>query len=389
MSIDDIRKKQPIRVHRAVFLSIIILPAVSTALFYLLRSNKGVMDWAALYVSAPIRGVLGLLSSIYPFSLMEVLCAAGIAWFIYYIVKTIIVTARRRDKMKLLAKRLLPLAVAILYVLAAFNWLWSSGYHATSFAERYGFSNDGAAVDDLIAVTAMFASKANEMSSLVNRDDEGRCIEDRREFFSASSLIYQNLFKEYPGLEGRLYRPKPMMFSWLMSRTGYTGIYFALTGESNINTNAPVFLMPATVAHEMAHQRGIFSEDEANFVGIMSSISSGYIAYEYAGYMMGLMYLRNALIFADYDAWSYVTQNLAPEVIRDLQDHFDFWQSQRTVKTGVDLFDRILTTMTETLKDTVDSVYDGFLKSQDQELGLQSYGACVDLLVEYFTTPNS
>ena len=30
------------------------------------------------------------------------------------------------------------------------------------------------------------------------------------------------------------------------------------------------------------------------------------------------------------------------------------------------------------------AVYEGFLQSYDQELGLKSYGACVDLLVNYY-----
>ena len=343
------------------------------------------MDWIALRVSAPIRGVFGLLTSVYPFSLMEILCAAAAIWFIYYIVKTIIATARRRGKLKLLARRILPLAVAILYVWAAFCWLWNSGYHASGFAERHGFSGGGVAVDDLIATASLFAAKANELSLMVMRDEDGRYIEDRREFFAVSSQIYRNLFIEYPDLEGRLYNPKPMMFSWLMSRTGYTGIYFALTGESNININAPVFLMPATVAHELAHQRGVFSEDEANFVGILACLTSGYAVYEYSGYLMGLAYLRNALFSVDFQAWADISGSLSFEVSRDLQDNYDYWQSQKTVETGLEFFDNVLTAVTETVSNTVETVYDGYLKAQNQELGIRSYGACVDLLVEYYS----
>ncbi len=31
-----------------------------------------------------------------------------------------------------------------------------------------------------------------------------------------------------------------------------------------------------------------------------------------------------------------------------------------------------------------DAVYEGFLQSYDQKLGMRSYGACVDLLVNYY-----
>ena len=370
---------------RAVYIAICVLPAILTILFYALRSNTGVMDRIAMRVASPIRGALGLFSSVYPFSLMEILIAVSVIWLIYYIVRTIIVTTRRRGKLKILGKRLLVVAVAALYVWGLFCWLWNIGYHASGFAEKNGFAGGGVSAEDLAAVTRLFASRANELAPLVQRDEEGSYIEDRREIFDISPLIYQHVFNEYPNLEGRLFRPKSMIFSWLMSRTGYTGIYFALTGESNINTRAPLFLMPATIAHELAHQRGVFAEDEANFVGILACVTSNYTVYEYAGYMSGLMYLRNALITADFQAWLDISDSLCDEINRDLQEHSEYWQSQKTVETGVDFLDTVLTAVTGTVSDAVNTAYDGFLRSQSQELGLQSYGACVDLLVEYFS----
>ena len=377
--------RQAVKLPSAAHAAVCVFPAVLTVLFYALRSNKSAIDWTSAHVSAPIRGVLSFFSSVYPFSLMEVMCVAAGIWLIYYIVKTIVVTIRRREKLKILSKRLLTIAAVVLYVWGLFCWLWNSGYHASSFAEKNDLVNNGVTVSDLYAVTSLFAEKANELSLLVKRDDDGRYIEDRLEIFDISTLIYSNIAIEYPSLDGRLYKPKPMMFSWLMSRTGYTGIYFALTGESNINTRAPVFLMPATIAHELAHQLGVAAEDEANFAGILACVTSGYTAYEYAGYLLGLMYLRNALFQADFQKWADIGISLSAEVNRDLQDNYEYWQSQKTVETGVEFFDNVLTTLTETVSDAVTNVYDGYLKSQNQELGVRSYGACVDLLVGYFS----
>ena len=368
-----------------VYIAICALPAILTILFYLCRSDSGAMDWAAMHISAPIRRVLSLLSSVYPFSMMEILCAAAVIWLIYYITRTIVMVVRRRGKLKILLKRVTAIMVIALYAWCMFSWLWNSGYSARGFAEKNGFTGGGVSVEHLAAVTRLFAEKSNEFSLLVIRDEDSRYIEDRKGFFDISPLIYQNIMAEYPSLEGKVQRPKSMMFSWLMSRTGYTGIYFALTGESNINTRAPTFLMPATIAHELAHQLGVFAEDEATFVGIMASVTSGYDVYEYAGYMMGLMYLRSALYSVDSDAWAEISGILRDEVILDLQENYNYWESQKTVDTGAALFDNLLTSMTETLSDTVNTIYDGYLKAQNQELGVRSYGACVDLLVEYYS----
>ncbi|MDR2572519.1 MAG: DUF3810 domain-containing protein [Oscillospiraceae bacterium] len=374
-----------------VKIAICVLPVIITALFYALRSSKDAMDWAVYFISTPIRGFFGLLSSIYPFSIMEVICTAGGVFIIYYIIKSIRDTARRRNKWKLLGKRLLPILVIACYIWGAFCWLWNSGYHASGFAERYDFSGDGISWEELAAVTLHFADKANELAELIERDEDGRYIADRREMFANSVYIYRNITDEFPSLKGKLYAPKPMLYSWLMSITRYSGMYFALTGEAMINTHPPITYMPATVAHEHAHQLGIFAEDEANFVGIVACVTSENIVFEYAGYMLGLNYLLGALMFDSNifssglsTEWYEVINSLSENVIRDRQENAEFWATRTTFDVGVDFISNVLTTVAETTSEAVNTVYDGFLKSQSQELGIRSYGACVDLLVEYF-----
>ena len=376
---------QRIKIPRGVIIAVCVLPAVITALFYALSPLRGVMDWTALHISAPMRGFFGALSAIYPFSMMEIFGTALGIWLIYYLVKTIMVTVRRRGKWKILGVRLLPVGVAALYLWGMFCWLWNSGYHAPGFAERNGFSSGGVSAQSLVEVTSLFAEKANELSQLVERDEDGKYIGNRREMFAASLDIYENAAAEFPALEGRLYRPKPMMYSWVMSRTGYSGMYFALTGESNINTYVPLSIMPYVVAHEHAHQLGIFAEDEASFVGILACVTSGDIVFEYAGYLTGLMNLLNALSRDNAEAWREIADTLTDEVSKDWHEYYEFWQSQKRFETGIDFLDDILTTVTVSVSDAVDAVYDGYLKSHKQELGIKSYGACVDLLVEYFT----
>lgn len=377
-------KLPAIKLPRGIIIAICVLPVVITGLYYALRPVSSIMDWVATHISAPIRGFSGLLSSIYPFSVTEVLLAVAVVWLIYFIIKTAMVTARRRGKMKILSKRLLPVIVVAVYIWGLFCWLWNSGYHAPGFAEKNGFTGNGIAISDLIAVTKLFADKANEYASLVQRDEDGRYIEDRRTMFAASTDVFDELISEFPCLNGRLHAPKSMMFSWLMSRTGYTGMYFAITGEANINTRMPGTLMPATVSHEHAHQLGVFAEDEANFIGLAACLTSGNPVFEYAGYLQGLMYLIPALSIEDPETCNEISTGLSDEVKKDWQENYDYWESQKRVETGIEFLDNILTSVTVKMSDTVDTVYDGFLKSQSQDLGIRSYGACVDLLVEYF-----
>jgi len=381
-----------IRIPFGVKIAICVFPVVLTALFYLLRSSRTVMDWVVTYISSPMRRFFGLISSIYPFSIMEIVSTAAVIFLVYYIIKSIIDTSRRREKWKLLGKRLLPILVIACYIWGLFCWLWSSGYFSTGFGERYDFSDDGVAYEDLLVVTQFFADKANEFAELVPRDEDGQYVANRRTMFEESLHIYKNISQEFPSLTGRLYSPKPMLYSWFMSITGYAGMYFALTGESMINTEPPGTYMPATVAHEHAHQLGVFSEAESNFVAILACISSDNVTFQYAGYMSGLNYLLNAIMFDNYpfsssvsEEWTEVVSSLSANVINDQRENAIFWATRTNITTGIDFIDRFLTSVAETTNDAVNSMYDNFLKSHNQELGIKSYGACVDLLVEYFT----
>ena len=125
-------------------------------------------------------------------------------------------------------------------------------------------------------------------------------------------------------------------------------------------------MLPSTIAHEMAHQRGVNSEEEANFAAIAACITSDIPVYEYSGYLLGLDYLIDTLSGADPYAYRRITLKLNDDVLRDLKDNNDYWLSQHTQAT-----------------ETVTAVYDGYLKSNGVESGINSYGACVDMLVTW------
>ena len=163
-------------------------------------------------------------------------------------------------------------------------------------------------------------------------------------------------------------KAKPIFFSKLQSRMGFTGMYFPFTGEANVNVDAPAVLFPATVAHEMAHQRMVASELEANFVCVAACLSSDNVTYQYSGAMWGLIHLCNALYPVDRDGWYEITARyFTPELATDWNDNNSYWRN-----------------LDSQVEEVAEQAYDSFLKGNGQELGMRSYGACVDLLVAYY-----
>ena len=212
-----------------------------------------------------------------------------------------------------------------------------------------------------------FTQQVNAAAQAVPRDGDGLFAATRDEIFAASTGIYENSYEEFPFLHQEDREPKRMLFSKALSAMGFTGYYAGFTGESVLNVDSPACMLPVTIAHELAHQRGIASEQECNFIAIAVSTASGNPLYVYSGYLSGYVHLSNALYRADRERWRALRSELAPEVLLDLQYNSAYWDQW---ESPVD--------------DVSQAVYDALLKSYGQADGVQSYGTVVDLLVAYY-----
>ncbi|MFT4105167.1 MAG: DUF3810 domain-containing protein [Lacrimispora sp.] len=356
---------------RRIWLYILLAlpPAVLMALYYILNDRKHIMDWVLANISLPYRDMAAQITAFGPFqyfSVAEMLITFLILWALYFIVKSIIILKRSSNRLLNLGHRFYIIAVIALYIVAAHFWMWDSGYHSTSLAEKTDLDSGGITTEQLTEVTRYFAEKANELSSHVKRDADNRFHESRQTCFTPGKDLYTNIVKEFPALEGSNSVPKAMMYSKLMSASGFSGIYIALTGEMNINIDIPAPFIPVTIAHEMSHQRGVNSEAEANFASIAACITSDNPIYEYSGYLLGLIYLTNDLSKADPHAYGQITSTFNENVTQDWNENNDYWNSRETPAT-----------------EAVTTMYDSYLKSNGVAAGVRSYNDCVVMLVSW------
>lgn len=352
-----------------LYVLLALLPTFLIVLYYILSDRKQVMDWVLTNISLPYRAAAAHVTSIGPFqyfSLAEVLLTLFVLLVLYFIVKTIFILIRHPNRLLNLRRRLYIIIVIALYIVAANSWIWDSGYRGTDFVEKTGLNSNGITVSQLAEVTELFAEKANELSTQVKRDANKHFNEDTKNYFELEKDLYASIEKEFPELSGETFPFKAMIYSKLMSACGFSGVYIALTGEVNINVDSPACLIPATIAHEMAHQRGVNFEDEANFCAIAACITSNIPVYEYSGYLLGLTYLADNLNKADPNAFRQIISKFNANVIQDWNDIGDYSINNETPVT-----------------ETVTAVYDEYLKSNGIDSGVNSYGACVDMLVSW------
>lgn len=341
-------------------LYVLLAGGAAQGLFLLLRRDRASMDTAASLATGVRRAVSALADPL-PFSLAELLCTALGVWVLVMAVVTVRGQLQGR---RVLARRLLGLAALAVWIWAGVSWLWGVHYYASSFSDKSGLAAEPVTTEELEATTLWFAEGANRTGRLVERDSSGRLAADSAAIMESASDSLAALTEEYPFLDGPARQPKPAVYSWFMSAAGFTGYIFPFTGESTLNMDCPNVFLPVTIAHEQAHQQGVAPEQEANFVGIAACLANADTLWQYSGWLFGFLHLSNALYSADHAAWWEVWQLLEEGPTADLAWNDEYWLSFESPASEL-----------------AESTYTAFLESYGQDLGMASYGACVDLLV--------
>ena len=349
-----------LRTFRALHVWLLV-NAAALALFFALRGQTAWMTAIAERFSMPLQRALGRLWAYVPFSVAELCYIGAAAFLIAFLVRSVALLARAEYKREALYRRSLTLANAALSLYAAFCLLWGVNFYADDFCDKSGIRPAPVAYDDLVRVTRYFAEQAARRACPVSRDAA----------LDLAPTLYEPLYGEFPFLDtGADPRPKPVFFSRVMSAMNVTGLYFPFTGESNLNMDFPAATFPFTVAHELAHRRGVASEQQCNFLGVLASVRSSDPAYQYSGWLTGCIHLSNALYAVSPEDWHEIRAELPEAVQADLRAASDYWARYENKPAA-----RVS-----------GKTYDAMLKSYGDALGMRSYGAVVDLLVEYFKT---
>ena len=338
-------------------------------LYLALRHDRGLMNGFADRITTPLKGDLGRLCALTSLSVMELLYVLAGAAALVYVVGSVIAVVKARGRRGRRAYGAVLLAADVcLTVYALFCLMWGVNYWTDSFQDRSGITAQPVAAEDLEAVTAYFAQQLADTADSVPRDENGVYAVPKEQILAESRLVYGGVTEQFPFLDFRDTGVKAVRCSRFMSIMGFTGVYFACIGESNVNVDSPACLLPSTVAHELAHQRGIAWEQECNFLGVLASVTSGMPDYVYSGWLLGFIHLGNALYETDPEAYWAIRNALPETVSADLRDNNAYW-------------DQFRDNVVEKVSDTV---YDAALKSYGDANGMKSYSMVVELLVAYY-----
>ena len=359
------------RSDKKLYLALGAVGAFLLALRLVMRS-RAASDFIVDKIVQPYHRAVGWLCGFVPFSVAELCWAVPVLFCIWYVGRTVWRLARGRGRRLAAApwRRALgrraggterlhgPYAAAGPYLITR-----------KRLKNRQGATARPVTVDELEATTTPVYGKAECGGAVGASRRAGRALQAiRQAIFDASGTLYDALEQQYPFSSVSAVSPKPMLFSRMLSALNFTGFFFPFTGEAEFECDdSPECLLPATIAHELAHVRGVAPEQTANFVAILACDTSGDPLYAYSGYLLGYIHLSNALYGASYEKWLEIAQQVCQTANEDILANNAYWQQFESP-----------------VSKAADSAYSGFLQSYDQELGSKSYGAVVDLLVAYY-----
>lgn len=323
--------------------------------------------WQSNIASYP-RAALAFITNIFPFSVAEyiILCLPLITALLLWAAskgKTETWTSSFRFTFNILA-------VAVI-IFSMFLVNFSAGYYTTSLDKRLGIDRGKVSTEELYnTAEALLDGMSGSIDSIEYVYGKSSVMPyDQKTLNSKLNEAYKKACEKYTFISDFYSSPKPVALSEPWTYTHIAGVYTFFTGEANININFPDYTLPYTTAHEMAHQRGISREEEANFVAFLVCIESDDDYIKYSAYANAFEYVASSLSGADKELYKQLYTERVPLLLKnEMISYNEFFEKYRE----------------NTAAAVAGTVNDTFLKSNDQKEGERSYGLVVDLLVAYY-----
>lgn len=349
----------------AVSLWLFVSALLAAALHVGFVFSPAFADFFNEHIASFFRALFAHVTGWIPFSLAETLILFVPVLFVSALVIAIRCAAKGWRRAVYCVIALLSV-IALIYT--TFVATFAAGYHGTPLAQKMDLERRDVSAFELAETTAILAmSMHEELEEITFRYQDSSVMPYSYSEMSRKLMAaYDRVCDEYPFVQKLNSRVKPITCSEGMTYTHISGVYTMFTGEANLNVNYPDYVLPYTAAHELAHQRGIAREDEANFVAFLVCMASDDPYIRYSGYLNMYEYVSSALFSASRDYYSQIQGAIDPRINYELRSYRIFFEKYR---------DTVVSQVSE-------SVNNAYLVIQGTE-GTKSYGMVVDLAVAY------
>lgn len=306
-----------------------------------------------------------------PFSIGDIIYVFVVVKIIWKLISLIIKLREKATRYTVLHHAFIKAINYILTLFIVFKLLWGLNYSRQGIAEQMQLQKEIYCKEELIPLLEDLIFEANAYRQQIKDTSLPHLNTDT--IFQQTEDAYAIIKTTYPFLKIQNYSLKPSVFSPMGNYLGYTGYYNPFTGEAQVRTDIPKILLPFITCHEVAHQLGYASEDEANFVSYIVCKNSNNIYFKYSMCLEIIDYIFNDVMLKyveDLDIKAGINKRLqledcfSPQVRKDRKAIRDFFFKN---KKEVSNFSAVL--------------YDKYLKLNSQLSGINSYNEVVGLIL--------
>ncbi|WP_284652276.1 DUF3810 domain-containing protein [Flavobacterium terrisoli] len=294
-----------------------------------------------------------------PFSLGDIIYGTAIAYCIYWLIKN----RKLHWKDKVWASLSF---ISVAYF--AFHLLWAFNYYRVPLFEKMNIQREYTDAD-LIAFTKKLIVKTNEVQLAITKDSTKKVINpySQDSIFKLTQNGYDNLAQQYPDFKYSTPSRKKSLISLPLTYMGFGGYLNPFTNEAQVNDKLPMYGFPNVVCHEMAHQIGFGSESECNFIGFLACLKNDDLYFQYSTLTTALRYCMLNIKMKDEKQFDLLKKKINPGILENYKESEAFWKQYDTF-----------------IDKAFHAFYDQYLKSNQQEDGIDSYSKFVDLLINYY-----
>ncbi|WP_431471887.1 DUF3810 domain-containing protein [Nonlabens sp. SCSIO 43208] len=266
---------------------------------------------------------------------------------------------------KQVAKILITLNVIIFY----FHMAWGFNYYRLPMHEILEIEEDYS-TEQLLEVTKDFIELSNNLHESIQDNDSLKVDfgNDQMVWMNMAPMAFENYHLNNTRIKYSNVSLKKSLLTVPLTYMGYSGYLNPLTGEAQINGWINAYKTPVLCLHEMAHQLGFAKENEANFIAIDAGLKHPDRHFQYSASLYALKFCLNDLYLRDPEKYAVVAKEIKPGIFKNYQELRDFW---KPYQDGL-------------VEKVSHSVYDSYLKVNNQPKGIDTYNYVVALLVNYY-----
>ncbi len=252
----------------------------------------------------------------------------------------------------------------VLLIYIAFKLLWGLNYNRPSINRQLEISDQPYQKEQLLKLSSFMLKQLKASKQLLAADHNNEYTPIELEDRAASA--FNDLAINQPLFEYKHETIKATNSPWALSKMGIEGFYNPLSGEANINTRLPSFILPFVVCHEIAHQIGVAKEDEANLIGYLTAVKTNDCRFKYAAYYNMFRYVLFEIRMKYPEDYNVIITKVPENIKKDFKTEREFWAKYNGAMAGY-----------------MNKTFDQILKLNNQEKGIDSYRDIVLWLYNY------